>query len=172
MANDTADDKVVAQPDNILKTSSLQPQAAADTDTFMLVAICGCFAGRVFKCQPSSLQRSWKIGRGYDNDICLVGDEEVSSHHAQITFENEQFKLMDLGSTNGTFVTSALVEKAAKLKKRKYHTLKIDQLVTFGSTTFKWCHHADMTLSAETADVAEAAETADVAEALMPFIIH
>ena len=136
MANDNADDKVVT--DDILNTTSLQQQAAADTDTIVLVATRGRFAGRVFRCQPS-LQTSWNIGRGEDNDICLVGDEEVSSHHAQITFDNEQFKLMDLGSTNGTFVTSALV-KAVKLKKRRYHTLKVDQLVTLGSSTFKWCY--------------------------------
>lgn len=85
------------------------------------------------------------------NDFCLHGDDEVSSKHAKLSYNkrSKQFQLMDVGSTNGTFATSQLV-KAAKLKKNKNHPLKLGHLVTFGSTTFKWCYHADaLALEAE-----------------------
>lgn len=109
---------------------------AAEADAFGLVAITGLFAGKVFKFQPNPVQNTWTIGRVDDNDISLTGDDEVSSKHAQISFSAKQFKLMDLGSTNGTFASNGLVA-AAKLKKKKNHILKIDHLITFGSCTFK-----------------------------------
>ena len=117
-------------------------KAAADSDAFALVAITGLFAGKVYKFQPNPVQTSWSIGRSDDNDVSLAGDDEVSSKHAQISFVGKQFKLMDMGSTNGTFASNGLVS-AAKLKKKKNHVLKVDHLVTFGSCTFKWCYHAD-----------------------------
>jgi len=105
-------------------------------DTFALVAIKGQFAGKVFKFVPNAVQTTWTIGRTDENDISLSGDDEVSSRHAQIAFSAKQWKLMDLGSTNGTFASTGL-SAAAKLKKKKNHVLKIDNLITFGSCTFK-----------------------------------
>ena len=68
--------------------------------------------------------------------------------HAQISFERKQFKLMDVGSTNGTHVTNEKMS-TFKLKKKKNHVLKVGHLVTFGSTTFKWCFAADADAIAE-----------------------
>ena len=111
-------------------------------DPFALVAIRGPRAGEIFKIEPTHAQKLWKIGRDKSADVSLAGDDEVSSAHAQISFDRKQFKLMDLGSTNGTFASNGLVP-AAKLKKKKNHVLKVDHLVTFGSCTFKWCYHTD-----------------------------
>ena len=113
--------------------------AAAAPDAFALVALTGLFTGKVFKFQPNPVQTTWTIGRSEDNDVSLAGDDEVSSHHAQISFSQKQFKLQDLGSTNGTFASNGLVS-AAKLKKKKNHALKVDHLITFGSCTFKWTY--------------------------------
>ena len=117
---------------------------SADVEAFALLGIRGVHMGKLFKVQPSPALTSWTVGRADGNDLCLAGDDEVSSNHAKVVFEDKtkQFKLMDLGSTNGTFCSSTLVT-AGKLKKRKYHTLKVDHLVTFGSTTFKWGFHLD-----------------------------
>lgn len=41
------------------------------------------------------------IGRVSDNSI-VIDDPQVSRHHASLTFENGQWMLRDLGSTNGT----------------------------------------------------------------------
>ncbi len=44
------------------------------------------------------------IGRHADNNICLTGDRYVSGHHAKIEVDDDLFLLLDLGSTNGTFL--------------------------------------------------------------------
>lgn len=111
----------------------------SNVDAFALLGIRGRHTGRIVKIQPTDALSTWSIGRTESNVICLAGDDEVSSNHAKISFvaKSMQFKLMDVGSTNGTFASSTLVT-AAKLKKRTNHVLKVDHLVTIGSTTFKW----------------------------------
>jgi predicted component of type VI protein secretion system len=43
------------------------------------------------------------VGRLPDNSL-PIEDASVSSHHAQLRFDNGNYKLVDLDSTNGTFV--------------------------------------------------------------------
>ncbi len=43
------------------------------------------------------------IGRASDNRM-VVNDLKVSSHHAQIRPEGQGYEIIDLGSSNGTFV--------------------------------------------------------------------
>ena len=50
------------------------------------------------------------IGRAVDNDIVLESPS-VSRHHARIEREGGRYILVDLGSTNGTFVESAPVSR-------------------------------------------------------------
>jgi hypothetical protein len=45
-----------------------------------------------------------KIGRGPDNDIQLGVDTSVSRHHAQLVLQDGRYKLIDLNSSNGTFI--------------------------------------------------------------------
>src|SRR5262249_38255398 len=44
------------------------------------------------------------LGRRPDNTVCLTGDPYVSGRHAEIRVENDSIQLVDLGSTNGTFI--------------------------------------------------------------------
>jgi serine/threonine protein kinase len=44
-----------------------------------------------------------RIGRGSDNDI-ILSDPQVSAYHAEIHWEYPQFHLVDMHSTNGTYV--------------------------------------------------------------------
>jgi len=126
--------------------SAAEPEAAAGEealcDPFAIVALKGRHKGRIIKLQPTAAQHTWTVGRAEGCDICLAGDDEVSSQHAKIHFEKKQFKLMDTGSTNGTFATN---NKGCpiKLKSNKNHVLKTDMLMTFGSSTFKWCLFED-----------------------------
>lgn len=129
-------------PSSSTTTDAAAAAPAADVDAFALVCIRGLFSGKVFRVSPNDGKVKWTIGRSDDNDLSLEGDDEVSSSHAQITFDKKKFKLTDKGSTNGTFTTTSLAS-AVKLKKNKGHELKIDHLITFGSCTFKWCYHAD-----------------------------
>lgn len=43
------------------------------------------------------------IGRGDDCDV-IINDRQVSRHHARLIREEDQYKLIDLDSKNGTFV--------------------------------------------------------------------
>jgi hypothetical protein len=67
----------------------------------------------------SGLQRTYEIttplvilGRGTDCDLRLV-DPGVSRHHAEIRVEDNDVVLVDLGSTNGTFVNGQPVRRVA-----------------------------------------------------------
>ncbi len=51
------------------------------------------------------------VGRVADNAI-QIEDGSVSSHHAEIVFENGEYHLNDKGSTNGTFVNGEQVTSA------------------------------------------------------------
>lgn len=45
----------------------------------------------------------YAIGRSPDNQV-MVNDSKVSSHHAQIRQQGQGYEVIDLGSSNGTFV--------------------------------------------------------------------
>ena len=64
------------------------------------------------------------IGRASACNI-RIGDAGVSSKHAKIWCENGQYFLMDLGSTNGTFVNERDVDR---------EQLKDGDVITFGMT--------------------------------------
>lgn len=52
---------------------------------------------------PSEQTRTITIGRKPENNICYH-NAMVSSHHAELHYENGIFTIMDHGSTNGTYV--------------------------------------------------------------------
>ena len=43
------------------------------------------------------------VGRSDDNDI-VINHDSISSHHAQLKLHGDRYHLVDLDSTNGTFV--------------------------------------------------------------------
>lgn len=65
------------------------------------------------------------LGRGTDCDLRLV-DPGVSRHHAELRIEDEEVVLVDLGSTNGTFVNGQPVRRVV---------LSDGTRVTLGRTT-------------------------------------
>lgn len=68
------------------------------------------------------------IGRKEGNDICLQ-DPNVSRLHARIEQAAENFTVIDLGSTNGTYVNGRRVVKA---------TVKAGDSITLGKTELKF----------------------------------
>ena len=53
--------------------------------------------------------KTLRIGRDAANDI-VITNSTVSRNHLQITNENGRFTLIDLGSTNGTFVNGRKID--------------------------------------------------------------
>jgi pSer/pThr/pTyr-binding forkhead associated (FHA) protein len=56
------------------------------------------------------------IGRADDNVVVLDGDDYASAHHARIESGLDGTWLIDLGSTNGTYVNAERVEGRRKLR--------------------------------------------------------
>jgi pSer/pThr/pTyr-binding forkhead associated (FHA) protein len=93
-----------------------------------------------FELQHGSLT----IGRHPDNQI-QIDDSAVSSHHARLDgAANEhfpqysEFHLVDLGSTNGTFVND--------LKLTKQQRLRHNDVVRIGWNTFKFIDNEESSL--------------------------
>lgn len=79
------------------------------------------FQGRVLEDFPLNKERL-SIGRAPDNDICIE-NLAVSGRHAAIETVLKDSFLIDLGSTNGTFVNGAAITR---------HTLKNGDYITIG----------------------------------------
>ncbi|WP_243098210.1 FHA domain-containing protein [Serpentinicella alkaliphila] len=55
------------------------------------------------------------IGRGTESNI-KIEDKFISTKHAQIIMDEEEFFLEDLGSVNGTYLNGNKIEDAERLK--------------------------------------------------------
>jgi pSer/pThr/pTyr-binding forkhead associated (FHA) protein len=51
-----------------------------------------------------------RLGRSPDNDI-ILRDPATSGHHARVERRGESFWIVDLGSTNGTFVNGESIQE-------------------------------------------------------------
>src|SRR5437773_10632003 len=67
-----------------------------------------------------------RIGRGADCDVRFDArmDTRVSTHHAEIRFDNGNYLVVDTGSSNGTLVNGKLV---------KQHKLRSGDKIVFGA---------------------------------------
>ena len=74
-----------------------------------------------------------KIGRGVGNDLQLE-DIKISRFHAELHSDCDTLSVVDLGSTNGTFVNGK------RLPPHQPHTLTVKDEIIFGKTNFV-CHH-------------------------------
>lgn len=72
-----------------------------------LVQISGDAAGSQFTLQ----QEAYTLGRGADADLA-IDSEAASRKHAAIEFAGGNFRVRDLGSTNGVLVNGQSVEAA------------------------------------------------------------
>ncbi len=77
------------------------------------------------------------IGRDESNDIC-VPDVETSRRHCEITRESGNFRLRDLGSSNGTYVNDDRTNQAL---------LKTGDRIRIGSTEFTFEQESNSSLS-------------------------
>ena len=66
------------------------------------------------------------VGRAEDNDLVL-GDPEVSRHHARLEPDGQGWRAVDLGSTNGTWVNGVRLNAA---------TIAVGDEVAFGGVRY------------------------------------
>jgi hypothetical protein len=97
-----------------------------DGDTEIPLALLAVEQG---KASPNELRlvptREYKIGRATVNDL-VIPDSRTSSEHATIRFMENGFTIVDLGSTNGTWVNRNRVDRLR---------LQHDDRVEIGGTT-------------------------------------
>jgi pSer/pThr/pTyr-binding forkhead associated (FHA) protein len=82
--------------------------------------------GRALEAGPVPIS----IGRSEDNDVALAGDEFASSHHARIESNRDGVWVLDLNSTNGTFVNGSRLEGRRRLRE--------GDIVQIGETELKF----------------------------------
>lgn len=69
----------------------------------ILVCLSGTMKSKVYKFSTNGNLIKWEIGRSPDCDI-QIEDDCVSTNHAQLLQDGLRWKLVDLMSTNGTYV--------------------------------------------------------------------
>jgi pSer/pThr/pTyr-binding forkhead associated (FHA) protein len=68
--------------------------------------------GEAFEAGPVPLT----LGRADDNVVALAGDDYASAHHARIEAGRDGVWLVDLDSTNGTWVNDGLLDGRGRLR--------------------------------------------------------
>ncbi len=58
-----------------------------------------------------TFDKPFRIGRVEERDVCIK-DEHVSRNHAEVTFENGQWWVRDLQSSNGVWIGDRRVDRA------------------------------------------------------------
>ena len=70
-----------------------------------------------------------RMGRSTDNSV-QIADNQASRLHAEVRYENGRHHIVDLGSTNGTFVNGIQIEKT--------YTLSHGDIITIGATELRY----------------------------------
>jgi pSer/pThr/pTyr-binding forkhead associated (FHA) protein len=106
------DMRVAPQESFVLAPSQLAAEhAAADPGRLVVQRSRALAVGKAFDAGPVPVT----IGRADENTIALDGDEFASGHHARIESQRDGVWILDLGSTNGTFVNGERVEGRRQL---------------------------------------------------------
>ncbi len=107
---DKTSKEVDAGKSAVLEEESDLPQLAplATSRRYSLAVIMGANAGQIYTVtKPRTV-----LGRGTESDVQLQ-DSEVSRKHAMLEIRGDEAVVVDLGSTNGTYVDGVRVQKAS-----------------------------------------------------------
>ena len=91
-------------PETMAMPSAQVPTAAGPAAELMIES--GPDAGHTHRASDHAL----RLGRSPDNDI-ILRDPATSGHHARLERRGDQFWVVDLGSTNGTFVNGESIQE-------------------------------------------------------------
>ena len=94
-------------PETIATLARQQPAAGAAAGPQAELTIeSGPDAGHSHRASDHAL----RLGRSPDNDV-ILRDPATSGHHARLERRGDQFWVVDLGSTNGTFVNGESIQE-------------------------------------------------------------
>ena len=97
-----------------LRQKNGQPAGAGDPAGGALLAVKDSASSDFRPGDFLPLSRQNLLGRGEDSDI-LIRDSFASSRHARVFFNEEQYWLEDLQSTNGTFLNEVKIDQPTLL---------------------------------------------------------
>ena len=121
------DMRVAPQESFILAPTQLAAEhAVSDPGRLVVERSKALSAGETFEAGPVPVT----VGRSEENTIALDGDEFASGHHARIESQRDGVWILDLGSTNGTFVNGERVEGRRQLHR--------GDLVQIGNTELRF----------------------------------
>src|SRR5271154_6868341 len=87
--------------------ATLPPSRGEDTSVASLFVIQGADQGKRFELKAKPMA----LGRDQSNPIRLH-DTEVSRRHAEVRPSDNSFRIIDLGSANGTYVNGQAIDQA------------------------------------------------------------
>jgi pSer/pThr/pTyr-binding forkhead associated (FHA) protein len=101
-------------------------EAPAPAGRLVVVASPSLRPGQVFETGPVPLT----IGRSTGNEAALTGDDFASARHARVESQRDGVWILDLGSTNGTFVNGEKMDGR--------HRLREGDVVRIGQTELRF----------------------------------
>ena len=111
---------------HVIESSDFLKKLSGSTESgAFLVLIEGRPLGKKFPLMPPQV----RIGRGEKADLS-IDDKSVSHLHSEIQFKGEKILIMDLKSTNGTYVNDKKIDSPTFLKE--------GDLIRIGTTIFKF----------------------------------
>jgi pSer/pThr/pTyr-binding forkhead associated (FHA) protein len=100
----------IMAPSQVPATGAAAPPAPSGR---LVVASSSAVAkGSTYEAGPVPLT----IGRADDNTVPLAGDDFASAHHARVEARRDGVWVLDLNSTNGTYVNGARLDGRRKLR--------------------------------------------------------
>ncbi|MBD0290746.1 MAG: FHA domain-containing protein [Thermoleophilia bacterium] len=94
------------------RAAGLATETTREAPRLVVVSSPSLARGRALDVAPVPLT----IGRAADNAAELADDEYASAHHARVEAARDGVWLVDLGSTNGTFVNGERMNGRVKLR--------------------------------------------------------
>lgn len=95
---------------------------------------------------PAKFTQPFRVGRAADNDL-VIDDPSVSEYHAEVSFDNAQWWIKDLDSTNGTIIGGHPIDRAPVTSSVKVRLGYDGPALTFSLEGAE--HHARPTLAQE-----------------------
>ncbi len=102
------------------------PEASVRVGRLVVLSSPSLQAGRTFETGPVPLT----IGRAKENTAALDGDDFASARHARVESQRDGVWILDLGSTNGTFLNGERMDGR--------HRLHDGDVVRIGQTELRY----------------------------------